>query len=120
MSRRLTEDERIERRKERASFSFSNAAYQHYDVKRDGYGKPEDWERIAEQLFGTVERTPRADTRFVKLLALLGLSNLPSVLSDLTRAFRAAMFKAHPDYGGSDDAARQVLEAYAVLKKELK
>jgi hypothetical protein len=28
------------------------------------------------------------------------------------------MFKAHPDYGGTNTGAREVLEAYAILKRE--
>ena len=123
---RLTDAERVQRRKERARFSFSDAAYQHYDLKRDGFGKPEDWERIAEELFGKFDRLHEQTTRttpggrFAKFLEVLGLSALPPAMDALTQAFRRAMFKAHPDYGGSDVAAREVLEAYAVLKKEIK
>jgi hypothetical protein len=36
----------------------------------------------------------------------------------LTKASRAAMLKAHPDYGGTNAEARTVLEAYAVLKQK--
>jgi hypothetical protein len=49
---RLTPEERERRRRERSRYTFSDAAYQHYDPEREGYGRPNDWERIAEMLFG--------------------------------------------------------------------
>jgi hypothetical protein len=112
---RLTPEEREARRKARSRFTFSNAAYQHYDPETDGFGSPDQWEKIAEQLFGLKLPVPGM---LGKYLANLNLSAIPSCLADLTRAFREMMFKVHPDHGGSNAAAREVLEAYAFLKRK--
>ncbi len=113
--KRLTLEERERRRKERSRFSFSDAAYAHYDVDKEGYGTPNDWEKIAELLFGL--KRPIAGA-LGKYLAKLGLDALPSTVELLTKAFRSAMFKAHPDYGGTNADARDTLEAYAFLKRK--
>jgi hypothetical protein len=48
----LTPEERERRRRERSRHTFSDAAYQHYDPEVEGFGTLNDWERIAEMLFG--------------------------------------------------------------------
>jgi DnaJ-class molecular chaperone len=52
-------------------------------------------------------------------LLRLDLGEIPSSLADLFKAFRRMMFKAHPDYGGANQAAREVMEAYEMLKWRL-
>jgi hypothetical protein len=113
---RMSEAERLAKRKARNAFTFSDKAYKHYDPKTEGYGGPDQWETIAEHLFGKVV----AHGEFARYLTVLALTVMPSSLAELVSAFRAAMFKAHPDYGGSNADARAVLEAYAVLKKKIK
>jgi hypothetical protein len=111
---RMSDAEREAKRRARAAFSFSNAAYRHYNPEKQGYGSPDEWESIAEALFGKVVVTT-AMTKYYNILELVP----PINLFDLTGAFRRAMFKAHPDHGGTDSAARAVLEAYQVLKNHL-
>jgi hypothetical protein len=108
--------EKEAKRKARAAFSFSNAAYRHYDPEKQGYGSPDQWEAIAEALFGKV----RVTGVFAKYFNILGLDAMPEDLLHLTQAFRRAMFRAHPDHGGTSAAARDVLEAYQVLKNKIK
>jgi hypothetical protein len=113
---RMSDAERQAKRKARNAFTFSDRAYKHYDPRTEGYGGPDQWETIAEQLFGKVV----AHGEFARYLTVLALTVMPSSLAELVTAFRAAMFKAHPDHGGTDAEARAVLEAYAVLKKKIK
>lgn len=114
MSRpRLSPQERAAKRKERARFSFSDAAYRHYDPEKEGFGGPEQWEDYARKLFGLKKlRTAPAN----KWLAALYLEDMPLDFAALKKAFRAAMFKSHPDYGGSNEAARDTMEAFEVLR----
>ena len=44
-------------------------------------------------------------------LQVLGLT-LPCTQDDIHRAFRTRVMSAHPDRGGSDEAFRQLYEAY--------
>lgn len=39
---KLTDEERLARKKERARHSFSDAAYKHYDTS-NGFGSTEEW-----------------------------------------------------------------------------
>ena len=112
---RLTPEEREARRKARSAFTFSNAAYRHYNPEVEGYGNPDQWENIAELLFGKAVIVGVK----AKFLAVLGLTEMPSTVDELKTAFHAAMFTAHPDRGGTNEAARNVLEAYMMLKREL-
>lgn len=110
--KRLTAAEREARRKARSAFTFSDAAYQHYDPDVSGYGRPEQWEQIAERLFGI---GPRLSAN--KNLAILGLAAPPKTLAELKHAFRAAMMKNHPDHGGTNELARDTMAAFATLKR---
>lgn len=110
---RLTPEEREARRKARARFSFSDAAYKHYDPETEGFGGPDQWEEIAFLLGGGAKPQAKND-----LLSVLGLVFPPSSLAELKTAFRAAMMKAHPDKGGSNEAARKVMEAFETLRRQ--
>lgn len=115
MRARLTPAERDAKRRERARFSFSDASYKHYDPETEGFGGPEEWEDIARKLFGL---SKPVYTTTNKWLMALYIETMPKTFEDLKKAFRAAMFKSHPDYGGSNEAARATLEAFAVLKNK--
>ena len=112
---RMSDAEREVKRKARSAFSFSNAAYRHYNPEKQGYGSPDEWESIAEALFGKVVATS-AMTKYYNILEVTP----PIDMLQLTSAFRRAMFKAHPDHGGTNAAARIVLEAYQMLKNYLR
>jgi len=79
----------------------------------------EEWERAAEQIYKKLFGLRYSRENIDSCLAVLGLKVVPDNSTDLTRAFRVAMFKVHPDHGGTDVAARECLEAYAILKKVL-
>jgi hypothetical protein len=113
MRPRLTPDEREARRKARAAFSFSDQAYRHYDPEKEGFGGPDEWEKIAHKIFGLAKLKTGPINKW---LAVLGLDTMPLNLVALKKAFRAAMLKAHPDLGGSNAAARAVMEAFETLK----
>lgn len=113
MRPRLTPDEREARRKARAAFSFSDQAYRHYDPEKEGFGRPDEWEEIAHKIFGLAKLKTGPINKW---LDALGLDTMPLNLATLKKAFRAAMLKAHPDMGGSNAAARAVMEAFETLK----
>lgn len=115
MRARLTPAERDAKRRERARFSFSDAAYRHYNPEKDGFGNADQWEDIARQLFGLLGKVDSGPTPN-KWLRALYIDEMPTTLAALKSAFRAAMFKSHPDYGGSNETARATMEAFAVLK----
>ena len=94
--------------------SFSDAAYEHYDASVSGYGSPDDWERIAAALFGSASVNDPDEV----YLSRLDLAAIPPSLAELTAAFRRTMFRTHPDYGGTNLAARETMEAYAILKSK--
>src|SRR4051812_29528114 len=104
---RLTPQEREARRKERARFSFSDASYRHYDPEKDGFGNPNQWEEYARKLFG-LKKLQAGPVN--KWLVALFLDEMPVNFAALKKAFRAAMFVNHPDYGGSNEAARNTME----------
>lgn len=110
---RLSPEEREANRKARARFSFSDASYRHYNPEVEGFGDPEQWEGYARKLFGLKKLNTGPVNKW--LLALY-LDEMPVTFEALRKAFRAAMFKSHPDYGGSNEAARNTMEAYEVLR----
>lgn len=50
--------------------------------------------------------------------AVLGIAR-DSDFETVKRAFRAKVKKAHPDHGGSDEAARLIMAAYEVIRERL-
>lgn len=104
----------------RVSFSFSDAAYRHYDTS-EGFGSADEWMAAAEELASgrsTLRDEPKARkrTRYVDpRLRALGLDAMPTDIRGLKRAFREALFRTHPDHGGTSEACREVLSAYEQL-----
>jgi hypothetical protein len=121
---RLTPEEREERRKARNAFTFSDAAYQHYDPKTEGYGSAEEWIRQAEAIAGgrsTLGGTAKPKTGLERDLELLNLGELPLTMAALKKAFRNTMFVVHPDMpGGTNEACRDALAAFERLSKHYK
>lgn len=96
------------------------ARYRTYDPQTEGYGSRQQWEEAAEALasgMGTYRRVAgaRSSDRVNPALTTLGLRELPPTMGELKRAMRNAMFTAHPDHGGTDEAARAVLDAFKAL-----
>jgi hypothetical protein len=117
---RLTDEEREARRKARARHSFSDAAYQHYDPKREGFGSAEEWLRTAEAAFagrGSYERVlgTRTTPEQLRYLRAIGLTELPESPADLKKAFRVHLFRVHPDHGGTAEATRAAITAFEKL-----
>jgi hypothetical protein len=94
--------------------------YKTYDPSKEGYGSRAQWQEAAEALargMGTFRRVAGAKSseRVDPALVTLGLTDLPETVAELKRAMRNAMMVAHPDHGGTDDAARAVLDAFKAL-----
>jgi hypothetical protein len=122
--RRLTPEEREARRKARNAYTFSEAAYKHYDPRTEGYGSAEEWIRQAESIAsgrGALGATvgPKK-TGVARDLELLNLDDLPANIDGLKKAFRNSLFIAHPDYGGTNEQCRDVLAAFERLSKHYK
>lgn len=115
MRPRLTPEQREAKRKERARFSFSDASYRHYNPEQDGFGDPDQWEGYARKLFG-LQKLKTGPVN--KWLVALYLDEMPATFEALKKAFRAAMFKNHPDYGGTNEAARDTMEAFDTLRRK--
>jgi hypothetical protein len=115
---RLTPEEREARRKARSAFSFSRAAYEHYDPRKEGYGSAEEWMAAAEALAGgrgTLRLKPK--TGVAADLALLFLDDLPADIAGLKKAYRNTLFLVHPDYGGDVEKCKAVVAAFERLTK---
>jgi hypothetical protein len=113
----LSPEEREARRKERSRLSFSEAAYKNrYDPSKEGFGSADEWIRQAEALAEGMT-SMRPTTKAHPDLAALYLDEMPADVSALKTAFRNSMFIAHPDHGGTNETARNVMEAYKRLLK---
>lgn len=75
-------------------------------------GNPETWRNAAKGITGSASFNQDAD------MTLLNLEELTD-LRTLTKARNKAMLQAHPDKGGSDTLARQILEAFERLKTRI-
>lgn len=104
--KRLTDEERDMRRRERNRKVLNS--YARHTGER---GSPEKWRQLAEHL-----RTKVGDV--VEACKCLGLTSVPTP-DDLRRAYRTAMMTAHPDRGGSEEAAKEVIKSYRTIKKYL-
>lgn len=116
---KLSPEEREKRRKARVARTFSDAAYKKYDPATEGYGSAEQWSAAAEAMAngkGTFARVDgsKSDSVIAAALSVLGLSAMPDI-AGLKKAFRNAMFIAHPDYGGTDAEAIATMNAYKKL-----
>lgn len=116
---RLTPEEREARRRERVAFSFSDAAYKHYDPKKDGYGSVDDWIAAAEALAGGRGFLhTKSKTGLEADLELLFLSELPADIGGLKKAYRNSLFVYHPDHGGTNEQCRAAISAFERLSKQ--
>jgi hypothetical protein len=122
MPARLSPEEREARRKERSRRSFSDAAYQHYDPKTEGYGSADEWIAAAEALAsgrGTLHFGNRgqSSSKINPDLVTLNLTEMPADIAGLKRAFRNTLFIVHPDHGGTDAACIAAMKAFERLTK---
>ena len=109
---KLSEEEKLAKKKARAKLSFSDAAYKHYDTSK-GFGSADEWIRIAEALLNGRTVLVSNSNPTSNDLAFLFLSSLPDSAEGLKKAYRNSMFKYHPDHGGTDKdtiKARDVFE----------
>lgn len=102
------------------SFTFTDAAYRHYDT-RQGFGSPSEWFRLAEErargrgrYHGTGYRRERTSTR-ADDMKLLGLTEMPADAHGLLKAMRRRAKVTHPDCGGTAEAFREMFAAYERL-----
>lgn len=100
----LNDSERAQRRKAHWD-KIVNGGPKYSDGVR---GSREKWAAAAALILASKDN--RGD------LEKLGLSDLPSTLDELKKAWKKAMVLAHPDRGGSNEEAMQVNEAYDRIK----
>ena len=121
MRPKMSDAERLAKKKARSAFSFSDAAYVHYNPKVEGYGSSEEWMRMAEALLnsaGIAFRPAGPDTQLTRDLRTLNLDELPKSAADLKRAFRNTLFIVHPDHGGTNEATIEAYKAFERLSKQ--
>jgi hypothetical protein len=118
MGTRLPPGEAERRRKARSAFTFSDAAYKHYNTRTEGFGSVEDWIRIAEALSGGASPVKVKTTKVPKDLEWFGLDALPTDTVGLKKAFRNACFVYHPDHGGTEADFQAMYAAYQRLLKQ--
>ena len=118
---KLSDAERESRRKARSAFTFSDQAYRHYVPKNEGYGSESEWIHMADEILngkGILRETVSKPTsQLERDLATLFIDALPFTAADLKRCWRNAMMCAHPDRGGSHEAAIETMEAFKRLAK---
>jgi len=121
MAARLPPDERERRKRARAQQRWadinSGAAYKKYNPN-DGLGRGSDrqWSDTAERVRGGVIQILKTDAD----LELLDLTDMPKDQQGLTRAYRKASLRAHPDTpGGSHEKFLALTEAYDRLSAKL-
>jgi hypothetical protein len=122
MGRRLPPGEAERRAKERARRFWSGETYATYDPTKEGFGSAAEWTAQAESLAsgkGTYKRPEgaKSQARISPDLVTLGITEMPAHVDGLKAAFKKAMFVAHPDHGGTNEAARNLIDAYKRLLK---
>lgn len=85
--------------------AFDTSRYKTHDGPK---GSPEQWREAAKKLL---------DINDENCLTTLGLSGIPASEADLKKVYRAAIRKAHPDVGGSEDEAARLNAAYELALK---
>jgi hypothetical protein len=114
----LTPEEREARRKERSRFSFSSAAYKHYDPRVEGYGSADEWIAAAEAIAaGCTILTTNTSRGVNPDLLTLNLTDWPATIAALKTAFRNSLFIYHPDHGGTNEQTIEALKAFERLSK---
>jgi hypothetical protein len=116
---RLTDEERLARKKERSRVAFSDASYKRRYDTSTGYGSPEEWIRAAEAMMSG-NLLIEGHHAVSEDLEYMMLSEMPKTAAAMKKAFHNALFVYHPDYGGSDDAVRKLLTIYEKLTKNFK
>lgn len=83
-----------------------------YETHNGTRGNANSWKKQADRLKQRLRKPDR-------YLEILGIKVMPQDIKELNRARRNAMKKAHPDVGGSEELAKQVNDAYEILKARL-
>jgi hypothetical protein len=111
---------RAAKRKARNAFTFSDAAYKHYDPAKEGYGSPDEWAAQAEAMAegrGTFKRAEgrKSQTKVTKDMAIMGLLEMPADISGLRQAMLRAMESVGGHYKGEGAKVRAVIDAFKRL-----
>lgn len=81
-----------------------------YKTHTGARGNPEEWHEKARRLAAK-------SNDYVGALLLLGIDTLPGDQQTLSKAWKKAMLRAHPDRGGSQEEAAKVNSAHDMLAK---
>lgn len=79
-------------------------------------GSPAEWARAARSRLGLPP--PRATGTIADAAEILG-AVWPCDLQTARRSYRLAILAAHPDRGGTDEAALRVIEAWETVREAL-
>jgi hypothetical protein len=95
----------------------AGTAYKQYDPA-SGRGSVDDWRRTAEALLreiGLDQVNIEGDDGAP--LRILERAYNPQSRTELMADFRAAAKRTHPDFGGTNEAFREVVKVYASWKR---
>lgn len=105
------------------NWTFTDDAYIHYDPSREGYGSWQDWSDLAERMIRGRGRyqyrgwKPRVGDSKSADMKLLDLTEMPATVKGLLKAMRKRAMIDHPDHGGTNEAFRNMWDAYQRLVK---
>ena len=116
MPARLDPAERERRRKERSRRSFSDAAYEHYDPAKEGFGSSAEWVNTANERLGVGTIAAASDDAD---LTHFGLTAYPRSEAELTALYRKLAKTKHPNAGGSHDDFIAFRAAYDRLRAKV-
>lgn len=103
--KKLTDSEIELRKRNRTKKLFAS-----YKTNKSGTrGSVEQWKKAAELMLMSLQDSS-------KDLSNLDISKTPDTIEDLTKAWKKAMMKCHPDKGGVNEKAVLVNESYDRLK----
>lgn len=114
---RLSPEEREARRKARSAFTFSDAAYKHYNPAEEGFGSFEEWAEIAKQIAAemVLPNAPVFDKNTD--IRIFQPNYAPKTRTELMADFRVAARATHPDCGGDAASFRRVVEICDRIKR---
>lgn len=90
--------------------------YKPYGVNKGPRGNPQQWKNAYDERMSAAEaNTILGDD---DAFAILGIA-ATDVWTEVVKAFRAMVFKVHPDYGGNQKDFERVKAAYSKLSDDI-
>lgn len=117
MRTRLTPEERDARIAARKAATWGGETRLKYNPDVEGYGSPEQWQRIFNQTMGLDEARKACGSDSPRSILEVAMS---ATWDEIKRAYRKLAMKFHPDLNPAVDPAkfRKIQGAYEILEAE--